>query len=251
MFNQNGGGRDEGGNCRGIQKIATSIDDLRNPNTGGNLCRGEGRVVPVDMNINVDTLVHKVSLALSISAQHIGVCKLEVFDNDVGISSSVNIATGNNCARSGEIFDEKLSASSVCPSDIPMGLVTNDMCLHEWTFNLDKGALDELYNSCKNCVLRWTWVSTHVEPFEYFETCIDVNLKFTSNSNTPSGASGANVGNTPSGASGANVGNTPSGASGANVGNSGDASGVNVGNSGGASGANVGKQWWRKWRKCR
>jgi hypothetical protein len=74
---------------RGIEKKEYEIDTIKNPNFGGQICRGgpPGTVTDVD---------HSVTLQLDIYAAHTGLCAVYILDED--LNNSQNIADKDDCA---------------------------------------------------------------------------------------------------------------------------------------------------------
>ncbi|KAJ3034146.1 hypothetical protein HDV00_005403 [Rhizophlyctis rosea] len=179
---------DTKGTVRDIAKISYQIDDLRNPTTSGNFCRGaaKGAVTPISLKNGQD---FTVTIAFSNGAQHVGDCWVYIVDaNDQ--SKSTQIAGPVQCAiaPTAQTTTSKGSgASSQCPGDLPNGLVTNDMCLNKWTFKVQNA--DKI--TCKDCVLRWVWHATHnsVTNPEVYENCADVTVS--SSGGTSSGSDSA------------------------------------------------------------
>lgn len=163
------------GTVRDIGKINYEIDSLRNPNSGGNFCRGAGKgaVTPISLSSGQD---FTVTLALSNGAQHVGDCWVEIVDaNDT--SKKVQIAGPVQCAlppvAQGDT-NKGSGADQQCGGKLPKNLVTNDMCLNTWTFKPQN--VDQI--KCKDCILRWTWHATHISTSnpEKYENCADVTV---------------------------------------------------------------------------
>ncbi|KAJ3086618.1 hypothetical protein HK102_012830 [Quaeritorhiza haematococci] len=168
------------GTVRGIQKLNYSIDSLRNPVTRSTpVCRGEpvGAVTPITLENGKS---HTITMALSIGAQHIGPCAVEILDANNLDAPGVTIATAGGrsapgCANRPIVdfeTDRSGSATTQCPNRIPKGLITNDMCLFYWTFTVQNA--DKI--TCTSCVMRWTWEGHHASPDspEIYENCADV-----------------------------------------------------------------------------
>lgn len=151
------------GSVRDISKMNYQIDSLRNPTLVDCNTLPKSSLVSVSL---VKNKKYTVTLAISVSAQHVGPCELHIIDPDT--SDDVIIAKNENCVSSGTIFE----STSDPNCEIPDGLVTNDMCVVKWSFcpsNLDK-------ITCTECIMKWVWTAKHMEPYEHFETCVDVLL---------------------------------------------------------------------------
>jgi hypothetical protein len=122
---------------RGIQKAGYQIDDLKSPNTKG-LCRGEpeGQVTTV-------TPGQVLKLGFTITAPHVGPCRVTLLDVDL-TNESKPFASKQNCAAPGGpgFWDVTL------PSDVQ-----------------------------GRKVLRWYWEGQHIStPGEPYEQCIDLDF---------------------------------------------------------------------------
>ncbi|KAI8913018.1 hypothetical protein DFJ77DRAFT_431640 [Powellomyces hirtus] len=167
----------ERGQVRNYDLIDRQIDSLRNPTEGG-LCRGAPRRKPVPLSLTEGGSL-TLTQAFSIGAQHIGPCAVEIIDaKDTSKKVTLTSVSGDRgCAvQPLAQFDTNKGsdAKSQCNGKIPAGLVTNDMCLHYWTFetkNVNK-------ITCTDCILRWTWDGTHISKSnpERYENCIDVTI---------------------------------------------------------------------------
>ncbi|KAI9093006.1 hypothetical protein DFS34DRAFT_631267 [Phlyctochytrium arcticum] len=166
----------ERGQVRGYSQINSAIDNLRNP--ASSFCRGtaKGTQVPVTLS-NGGSLT--LTQAFSIGAQHIGPCAVEIVDanNPADRVTITKVDGDQGCARpplAQSDSDKSAPATSQCPGRQPAGLVTNDMCLHYWTFNVQNA--DKI--KCTDCILRWTWDGTHISRTnpEHYENCIDIKL---------------------------------------------------------------------------
>ncbi|KAJ3075523.1 hypothetical protein HK102_005590, partial [Quaeritorhiza haematococci] len=164
---------------RGAQKISNGVDQLRNPLqlTGQGFCRGESAGTVTDISlVNGQSLT--VTMALSVGAQHIGPCRIEILDKNLGNPVQiVSIDGPNGCATPSIVGFNTASGSNagaVCPNGTPNGLVTNDMCLAYWTFTVQNA--DRI--TCTDCVMRWTWDATHISVAapEKYENCMDVRI---------------------------------------------------------------------------
>jgi hypothetical protein len=166
---------------RDYAAVSYAIDELRNPVATQNgdafvskaSCRYtfRGKRVPIQLSNGAD---FAVTMAFSVGAQHIGPCIVQIME-DGNPASAVTISPRESCARPplAQFDTVKESAASQCPGKIPKGLVTDDMCLHEWRFKLSN--VDKI--KCKNCVLRWAWSAEHMMPArEEFESCVDVEI---------------------------------------------------------------------------
>jgi predicted carbohydrate-binding protein with CBM5 and CBM33 domain len=120
--------------CRGCEKATYLVDDVKNPNTKG-ICRGEpaGQVTEIQGN--------SVTLGFTITAPHVGGCKVFLLDEDLG--NSIQIGERNNCAAPGMVGD--------------------------WTVTLPRGTSGRK-------VIRWTWDACHISPCEKYEQCADINV---------------------------------------------------------------------------
>ena len=137
---------------RGLSKLNSVIDDLRNPDA--NLCRNE----PPEPGNPIDLTQSKLTVKLAISklATHIGNCWIDVLDEN---NNAIRISPLEKCVY-------HIPDSECIP--VPNS-VTNDMCLQTWTFTLQN--VNQL--SCKKCVLNWWWRAEHIVPNELFNNCID------------------------------------------------------------------------------
>jgi hypothetical protein len=122
---------------RGIQKAGYQIDDLKSPNNKG-LCRGEpeGQITKV-------TPGQVLRLGLTITAPHVGPCRVTLLDTNLS-NESKPFADKQNCAAPGGpgFWDIKL------PSNV-------------------RGRK----------VLRWYWEGQHIStPGEPYEQCIDLDF---------------------------------------------------------------------------
>ncbi|KAL2911319.1 hypothetical protein HK105_209208 [Polyrhizophydium stewartii] len=165
---------------RSYALIDHEIDSLRSPLAGASLCRGapRGAVTPITL---ANGSPFTVTMAFSIGAQHIGPCAVEILDaNDRTGASAVTITSvagprGCAVAPIAAFETDKLSpAASQCPGRLPPKLVTNDMCMFEWTFTVTNA--DKI--KCTDCVLRWTWAGEHISTTnpEKYENCADVRV---------------------------------------------------------------------------
>jgi hypothetical protein len=120
-------------------------------------------------------------MAFSIGAQHIGPCSVEILDanrmDDDGISiARIDGPGGCAVAPTNSLSTDKGSgASQQCPDRVPPLLVTDDMCLSEWTFTVQNA---DRITCGDNCVMRWLWSAQHIsvdQPEEY-ENCADVAI---------------------------------------------------------------------------
>jgi hypothetical protein len=118
------------GAVRNYDLVDNQIDSLRNPLSGPSICRGAPArsPIPISLSENED---FEVTMALSIGAQHIGACAVEILDADDLSKPGVVIASAPSdagCARPpiAQFDTDKLSpAASQCPGKVPAGLVTN------------------------------------------------------------------------------------------------------------------------------
>jgi hypothetical protein len=120
---------------RGIQHVATQIDQLRNPNTRG-VCRGEpeGTVTTV-------TPGQPLTLVITASAPHTGPCEVTLLDFP-SLANPIKIASKYDCA----------APHKVAP----------------WTIQLPA----DVYG---RKVLRWYWEGRHISnPGEPYEQCVDL-----------------------------------------------------------------------------
>ena len=167
--------------------ISVHIDGLRNPvattqaaafSDNSKLCRntGPGRKTAITLT---NGQPFTITQALSIGAQHIGPCRIQIMQQG-DPSSAVEIASASangGCARPplAQFDTDKSppSAAQQCPGKVPPGLVTDDMCMHEWTFTVRNA--DKI--KCTDCVMRWQWAGEHLMPNrEEFESCADVEI---------------------------------------------------------------------------
>ncbi|KAJ3060537.1 hypothetical protein HK102_009457, partial [Quaeritorhiza haematococci] len=182
----------DSGKVRGIQKLNNNIDSLRSPFSGNTICRGEGKgeVTPITL---VNGQRHTVTMALSLGAQHVGPCSIEIRDADNLNAPGVVIATAGGrgapgCANRPIVdfeTDKSGPATSQCRGRIPKGSVTNDMCLFDWTFTVRNA--DQI--RCTNCVMRWVWEGHHISPDapEFYENCADVIVSTDGSAPSPGG----------------------------------------------------------------
>jgi len=122
---------------RGLQKAGYQIDDLKSPNTKG-LCRGEpeGEITKV-------TPGQVLRLGLTITAPHVGPCRVTLLDVDLSNEGKA-FANKQNCAATGN------------PG--------------YWDITLPS-------NVSGRKVLRWYWEGQHIgTPGEPYEQCIDVDF---------------------------------------------------------------------------
>jgi hypothetical protein len=149
---------------RGLSKLNSVIDDLRNPDA--TQCRNEPVTInPMAIDLTQSTLT--VKLAISKLATHIGNCWINILDEN---NNSIRVSPLEKCVY--------FIPDSEC---IPVpNSSTNDMCLQTWTFPLQN--IDQL--TCNKCVLNWWWRAEHIVPNEIFNNCIDFTLN-TPNNNTP------------------------------------------------------------------
>jgi hypothetical protein len=156
---------------RNYNAISYNIDSLRNPNRLG-LCRNTRQGKKTIINLREGQL-HTITLAISIGAQHIGPCHVEIFDKKTP-NNAIIISPIEDCARPpiAQFDTNKNSMANMqCKNGIPPNLVTNDMCIHTWTFKL----VNVNKINCKNCIIRWVWEGRHIpSAIEYFENCADV-----------------------------------------------------------------------------
>ena len=184
LFNPNGLNV---GAIRGISQISTAIDNLRNPIAQlkqSAPCRNQVEKSDITPLVLKNGASHTISFAISINAQHIGPCNVEILDSRNLNLPGVFIADEAECARLpiAEKIYPSGTASAVCPNAIPKGLVTNDMCLLKWTFtviNADKIKCGE------HCVMRWSFNAVHLLPdVEEFMNCADVSVNVVSTAGT-------------------------------------------------------------------
>ncbi|RKO84531.1 hypothetical protein BDK51DRAFT_52125 [Blyttiomyces helicus] len=168
------------GVTRNIEALDTDIDSLRNPEPkDGPICRGaarSGTETPLSLKSGEPVTI---ILALSVGAQHVGPCQVDILDADDLSAPAIPLTSidgPNGCARPpiAQFDTDKSPASGQCPKAIPQNLVTDDMCLHPWTFtpSFDASQLPA------SPVLRWKWQATHIsvtDP-ELYESCIDVSI---------------------------------------------------------------------------
>ena len=117
------------GAIRNFNAIDNNIDSLRNPMSGGSLCRGASPGPKTAISLSGDK-DFTITMAFSIGAQHIGPCSVEILDAKNPSAPGVRIASVNGCAtRPIAAFETDKSgpASKQCPGKLPSGLVT-DVC---------------------------------------------------------------------------------------------------------------------------
>ncbi|KAI8057114.1 hypothetical protein BDF22DRAFT_669624 [Syncephalis plumigaleata] len=78
---------------RGFEKKSSEIDALKNPNLGGQICRGESAGTVTDVG-------HSVTLQFDITAPHIGPCAVYILDEN--LSNPQKIAEKDDCAAPGK-----------------------------------------------------------------------------------------------------------------------------------------------------
>ncbi|KAJ6436922.1 chitin binding domain-containing protein [Purpureocillium lavendulum] len=123
--------------CRGCEKASFRVDDLKSPNVGGQICRGEpaGKVI---------TVGRQVTLGLTITAPHIGPCDVYILRPDL---SDANTA-------------KPVTSKSDCAAPDKVGPMTVNI----------PG------NISGHRVLRWKWQGCQVTPCELYENCADINV---------------------------------------------------------------------------
>ncbi|RKP09070.1 hypothetical protein THASP1DRAFT_29127 [Thamnocephalis sphaerospora] len=89
--------------CRGCEKAAMQVDDLKSPNFRG-ICRGEpaGKVT----NVSGGSL----TLGFTITAPHVGNCKVFLLDKNLG--NAIQIGERMDCAAPGKVADWSLNLPS-------------------------------------------------------------------------------------------------------------------------------------------
>jgi hypothetical protein len=143
---------------RGLQKLNSVIDDLRNPTN--QVCRNEPENTPRFFEL---TSSISVKLAISKLATHIGECWVNIIQDN---GREIRISPEEKCVY--------FIPDSEC---IPVpNSVTNDMCMQTWTFPTRN--LDQI--TCTNCIFKWEWRGRHIEPNEYFNNCIDISVRSSS-----------------------------------------------------------------------
>ncbi|KAJ3412194.1 hypothetical protein HDV05_001104 [Chytridiales sp. JEL 0842] len=181
LYSPNGFGGPGAGSTRQYERISYFIDSLRNPVIGSNFCRGTSantKYVPVTVPRTGG--FHTITLAYSIDAMHVGPCWVEIIDPVTRKSWQIGSVAGpRGCAQfpvaqPGPQTHRRTPASAQCPNRIPRGLVTDDMCLSQWTFRLKN--VDQI--TCSRCVMRWVWHATHISTTnpEKYENCVDIIL---------------------------------------------------------------------------
>ncbi|KAJ3258054.1 hypothetical protein HK103_004047 [Boothiomyces macroporosus] len=161
---------------RNYDAISTDISSLRNPDATRLMCRGapKGPVTPITLQ---NGQPFTVTCAFSINAFHVGPCSVDIIDAD-NPNSVVEIGSQMGCARPpfAKVNTDGMAghpATSICPDAVPADLITNDMCLSEWTFTVQNA--DQI--KCKNCILRWNWEGRHIStPGEFYQNCADVDI---------------------------------------------------------------------------
>ena len=121
---------DAKGTVRDYDRVSYQIDSLRNPLVSPSLCRGASprAPIPIKLSENED---FQVTLALSIGAQHVGPCSIEILDADDLSKPGVQIASAPSdagCAVKpiAQFNTDKASlASNQCPGKVPVGLITD------------------------------------------------------------------------------------------------------------------------------
>lgn len=153
---------------RDYQEISFAIDNLRNPNVAGTFCRGK---LPEDNDRTPLSIVPgeslTVQLAISVGAEHVGYCGLELYDTN-NVLQGVLAENVIGCASTVQAQCER-----------PSGLVTGDMCIVPMTVQIP----DNLDINIDRGFIRWTWVAQHVTPNESYEVCADIILQ--GNQSTP------------------------------------------------------------------
>jgi predicted carbohydrate-binding protein with CBM5 and CBM33 domain len=122
---------------RGIEKAGYQIDDLKSPNRKG-LCRGEpeGQITKVKAG-------QELRLGFTITAPHIGPCRVTLLDADLTNESAP--------------FDEKMNCAAPGGPGFWEIKLPSDVSGHK--------------------VLRWYWEGQHIStPGEPYEQCIDLDF---------------------------------------------------------------------------
>lgn len=191
---------------RGYQEISYAIDNLRNPTGQGSQCRGKSPDGAISTINIVPGGQFKVTLALSIGAEHIGHCSLELY-NEQG-TKKIDLASNvMGCASSNGFKQKSPGASSQCPGQIPQNLVTDDMCLKEWSVQLPSSLNGLDFN---RGYLRWTWTAQHITPNEFFVNCADVIIEGVNSSGGYKETNSSSPSNNPSPSSPTKYSTTPS-----------------------------------------
>lgn len=115
--------------CRGCEKASFKVDDLKSPNKGGQMCRGE----PAGKVTNVG---HSVTLEFNITAPHVGEC--DVFILDSNLANPVKAANKTGCAAPG--------AAKTWPITIPNNI--NGQKVLRWVWTATHTNPPELYEQC-------------------------------------------------------------------------------------------------------
>ncbi|TPX68478.1 hypothetical protein CcCBS67573_g07154 [Chytriomyces confervae] len=167
------------GAVRNFNRINNGIDALRNKvNDPSIMCNGTPVSKRVDVSFGGNGDSHTIALALSLGAQHIGECHVDLIDPATGkVVRIADIPGPNGCAVASNLSpslntNKASPATSQCPNNIPKNLVTNDMCAFDWTFKLKN--MDQV--ECTDCILRWGWTAVHTAPIEIYETCSDIRV---------------------------------------------------------------------------
>ncbi|KAJ3221115.1 hypothetical protein HDU81_010876 [Chytriomyces hyalinus] len=167
------------GAVRNFNRIYNGIDVLRNKvNDPSIMCNGAPVANRVDVAFGGNGDSHTIALALSLGAQHIGECHVDLIDPATGkVVRIADIPGPNGCAVASNLSpslntNKASPATSQCPNNIPKNLVTNDMCAFDWTFKLKN--MDQV--ECTDCILRWGWTAVHTAPIEIYETCSDIRV---------------------------------------------------------------------------
>ncbi|KAJ3085425.1 hypothetical protein HK102_014173, partial [Quaeritorhiza haematococci] len=155
-----------------FSEISFKIDDLRNPvgigSFGSQFCRDKsisaGKLTEITLRKGE---TFNVKLAMSVGAEHVGPCFLDVLLGADGKGDVIEIAKADNCA--GEI-NSKGSAKAICPDRPVRGLVTDDMCAVDWPITV----LNDVPSG--PAILRWRWIGQHVSPGENYENCARVTI---------------------------------------------------------------------------
>jgi hypothetical protein len=121
---------DTKGAVRDYNLVDHQIDSLRNPLVSPSLCRGASprAPIPIKLSENED---FQVTLAISVGAQHVGPCSIEILDADDLSKPGVQIASAPSdagCAVKPIAqfnTDKASSATNQCPGKVPVGLITD------------------------------------------------------------------------------------------------------------------------------
>lgn len=136
---------------RNYNSITINIDSLRNPLGGDLFCRGEQPGSTISLK-NHGTMC--IALAISDNAHHKGPCNIEFIDK-TGVSTI--LLSKNDCLDNG-CFDRNIPE-----------LITNDMCRYILKYETPSVLSGQ-------GIIKWNWEAQHIEPFEHYNNCADINI---------------------------------------------------------------------------